>query len=97
MRPDGEFVAEMHALEAAYLELDDPMVQSGLWGGRPRWCAERSPLVEAIGRGGDVIDVGCTNGLLAADVVDWAWERGQYWDYASRHHCAGLLRWLSGT
>lgn len=67
---------EARALEAAYLESDDPIVQSGFHGGRERWVAERSPLVEGIHRDGDFLDVGCANGLLAADVVDWAADRG---------------------
>lgn len=74
--PDDRFVDEARALEAAYLESDDPIVQSGFSGGRERWVAERSPLLEAIDTDGDFLDVGCANGLLAADVVDWAAQRG---------------------
>lgn len=37
----------------------------------------RSPLVDAIDRDGDFLDVGCANGLLVADVVAWAGERGR--------------------
>ncbi len=59
------------ALEPAYLEFDDPLRQSGFSGGRERWVKERSPLIEAIERSGDFLDVGCANGLLAEDVVDW--------------------------
>jgi 2-polyprenyl-3-methyl-5-hydroxy-6-metoxy-1,4-benzoquinol methylase len=70
--PDSEFMVEMAALEAAYLRSDDPMVQSGFRGGRARWFAQRSPLLEAIDKDGDLLDVGCANGLLAADVVAWA-------------------------
>lgn len=75
-RPDEQFISEMRALEAAYLESDDPIVQSGFHGGRNRWVAERLPLVEAIDRDGDFLDVGCANGLLVSDVVLWASERG---------------------
>lgn len=67
---------EMRALEDAYLESEDAIVRSGFHGGRARWVAERSPLVEAIHRDGHFLDVGCANGLLVADVVDWAAERG---------------------
>lgn len=74
--PDSEFLTEMRALEATCLLSDDPMVQSGFLGGRERWCVERSPLVEAIDRDGSFLDVGCANGLLAADVVEWAAARG---------------------
>jgi trans-aconitate methyltransferase len=67
---------EARDLEAAYLESQDPVVQSGFHGGRQRWVAERSPLVDGIHRNGTFLDVGCANGLLAADVVDWARQRG---------------------
>jgi len=74
--PSDEFMAEMRALEPAYLEHSTPEGRSGFSGGRERWVQERSPLVEAIDRSGDFLDVGCANGLLAADVVDWAAVRG---------------------
>lgn len=74
--PDDEFIEEARSLEAAYLQSDDPIVQSGFSGGRDRWVAERSPIVEAIDGDGDFLDVGCANGLLAADVVVWAEQRG---------------------
>ncbi len=76
MRPKASFMREMRDLEPAYLESGDPMVQSGFSGGRDRWCAERSPIVEAIHRDGDFLDVGCANGLLAQDVREWAAARG---------------------
>jgi len=75
-KPEPEFIEEARNLESAYLESDDPMVQSGFSGGRGRWVSERSPLVKAIDRDGDFLDVGCANGLLAEDVVIWAAERG---------------------
>ncbi len=74
--PDHEFLEKSQELEAAYLRSEDPIVQSGFSGGRERWVAERSPVVEAIDRDGDFLDVGCANGLFAADIVDWASERG---------------------
>ncbi|MGH8945824.1 MAG: class I SAM-dependent methyltransferase [Acidimicrobiia bacterium] len=74
--PDPDFMLEAKALEMAYLGSDDPILQSGFHGGRERWVAERSPLIDAIHRDGTFLDVGCANGLLAADVVDWAAERG---------------------
>ena len=74
--PDPDFFLEMRALESAYLESEDPIVRSGFRGGRHRWVAERSPLVDAINRDGTFLDVGCANGLLAEDVVTWAREKG---------------------
>ena len=76
MRPDRDFMASMASLESGYLKTDEPEMQSGFSGGRARWIRERSPLAEAIEWHGDFLDVGCANGLLAADVVDWAAGRG---------------------
>lgn len=76
MQPDHEFLEKARSLETAYLESEDPIAQSGFSGGRERWIAERSPLVEAIDGDGSFLDVGCANGLLAADVVEWAKRRG---------------------
>lgn len=75
-RPNPEFLEQSRKLEAAYLRSDDPIVQSGFSGSRKRWVVERSPLVDAIEYDGDFLDVGCANGLLAADVTKWAAERG---------------------
>lgn len=75
-RPDPEFMSRVLSLEAAYLESDDPIVQSGFHGGRDRWIAERSPLVDGINTGGDFLDVGCANGLLVVDVAAWAAAEG---------------------
>jgi len=75
-RPDPTFIEEMQALETAYLAHDDPIMQSGYFGGRERWVAARSPLVVAIHRDGEFLDVGCANGQLAEDVVAWAADRG---------------------
>lgn len=74
--PTEEFLERCRRLESAYLESDDPIAQSGFAGGRERWVAERSPLIEATDRDGDFLDVGCANGLLAADVTEWAADRG---------------------
>lgn len=77
-RPDAQFMADMTALEDAYLRSNDPVVRSGFSGGRERWVRERSPIVEAIHRDGSFLDVGCANGLLAADVAAWASARGHH-------------------
>lgn len=66
----------MESLQGVYLSSDDPIAQSGFFGGRERWVAERSPIVEAIERDGDFLDVGCANGLLLEDVVAWAASAG---------------------
>ncbi|HSJ84867.1 MAG TPA: class I SAM-dependent methyltransferase [Acidimicrobiia bacterium] len=75
-RPDPEFIAEIESLQGVYLSSDDPIEQSGFSGGRERWVTERSPIVEAIDRDGDFLDVGCANGLLLEDIVVWAASAG---------------------
>jgi SAM-dependent methyltransferase len=66
----------MKALQDVYLASHDPMEQSGFAGGLERWVAERSPILAAIDRDGDFLDVGCANGLLLEDLVAWAAEGG---------------------
>ena len=65
-------------MQDVYLTSDDPMGQSGFWGGRVRWVAERSPIVAAIDRDGDFLDVGCANGLLLQDILAWAAASGHH-------------------
>lgn len=74
--PGADFIAEMRALQDVYLTGEDPMAQSGFSGGRERWVAERSPIIDALHRDGDLLDVGCANGLLVEDVTSWAAEKG---------------------
>lgn len=73
--PPG-FLCELMALEAAYLAHDDPIKQSGFFGGAARWRAEREPILDAIESDGDVLDVGCANGFLLECLVAWGGERG---------------------
>ena len=72
----AEFLARAEALQDAYLASDDPIRQSGFGGGAERWRAERSPILEAVPGGGDLLDIGCANGYLAECLVAWAAERG---------------------
>ena len=71
-----EHLAHIASLEDAYLQHDDPIRQSGFGGGPERWRAERSPILEAVDRDGDLVDVGCANGYLLECLVAWAAERG---------------------
>lgn len=73
--PPNSFLADEMALESVYLSSDDVAEQSGFHGGLRRWSEERRGVAEAIDRDGDFLDVGCANGLLAADVVRWCAER----------------------
>ena len=70
------FRQALSALEAAYLREADPRKQSGFHGGPERWRAEREPILTAVTDDGDLLDVGCANGYLAASLVAWAAERG---------------------
>lgn len=76
LRPPSDFMDEHRAMEATYIASDDPIKQSGFHGGRDRWVAERSPLIQAIDHDGTFLDIGCANGLLARDVVQWVADRG---------------------
>ncbi len=73
-----DYLAEMRALEEAYLSLDDLVFQSGFRGGAERWRAERLPILDAVIGDGDLLDVGCANGYLAECLAEWALERGHY-------------------
>lgn len=71
-----DFLAEVRALEDAYLQSDDPIRQSGFGGGAERWRAERGPILEAVTGDGDLLDIGCAVGYLAECLVEWGAERG---------------------
>jgi SAM-dependent methyltransferase len=58
--------------ERAYLAETDPRAQSGFHGSAERWEAARGAIVEAIGRDGTFLDVGCANGLLMESIVEWS-------------------------
>jgi probable phosphoglycerate mutase len=64
------------ALESAYLESDDPLLQSGFGGGAERWRAEREPILDGVAEDGELLDVGCANGHLLECLVAWGRERG---------------------
>lgn len=71
-----DFLAEVRALEDAYLLSDDPIRQSGFGGGAERWRAERGPILEAVTGDCDLLDIGCAVGYLAECLVAWGAERG---------------------
>ena len=72
-RPHVEQVA---ALEASYLESEDPVEQSGFGGGSERWLLEREPILDGIARSGELLDVGCANGHLLDCLCSWGERRG---------------------
>ena len=70
--------ASLHAeVRASYLsDPANPFRQSGRSSGAQRWEQTRRCIADAVPRGGDVMDVGCANGLLLQSLVAWCGERG---------------------
>jgi len=65
------------AVREYYLaDLSNPYQQSGRSSGAERWEETRRCLVQAIHRSGDLLDVGCANGLLLESLIAWAGELG---------------------
>lgn len=60
----------------AYLAGDNPRAQSGHSGDEARWEQARRLVVDAIGRDGTFLDVGCASGHLMETVQAWAAEDG---------------------
>jgi SAM-dependent methyltransferase len=80
--PDGApldeyFAALYDVLREHYLaEPDNPYRQSGRGGGAERWEESRRCIADAVDRDGDLLDVGCANGLLLESMAGWLAERG---------------------
>ena len=55
---------------------DNPYLQSGRSSGARRWEETRRLFVRALHHGGDLLDVGCANGLLLETLIAWAQEEG---------------------
>jgi len=73
--PDA-FLRELEDLEKTYLRNSDPIEQSGFYGGRERWRAEREPILDAVASNGEMLDTGCANGYLLECLVLWGRESG---------------------
>jgi SAM-dependent methyltransferase len=73
--PD-DFLKKLGELEESYLAASDPIRQSGFGGGAQRWRAEREPILDAVARSADFLDVGCANGYLLECLVAWGRQRG---------------------
>lgn len=71
-----DFLAQIRALEPAYLAESDPILQSGFHGGPERWRAERGPILDPVTEDGDLLDAGSANGYLLECLVAWGAERG---------------------
>jgi 2-polyprenyl-3-methyl-5-hydroxy-6-metoxy-1,4-benzoquinol methylase len=86
------FLQELSALESSYLTTKDPIRQSGFGGGAARWRSEREPILEAIDRDGDLLDVGCANGYLLECLMTWGRERGMNITPHGLDYGAGLIQ-----
>lgn len=73
---DGWHRAMAEIVVPAYLAADNPRAQSGHSGDEARWTYARGLLLDAIGRNGTFLDVGCASGLLMESVREWAEEKG---------------------
>lgn len=73
--PD-KFLADLKELEKSYLMNDDPIRQSGYGGGYNRWFKERSIILDAIEKDGELLDIGCANGYLLECLMQWAQKKG---------------------
>ena len=70
--PD-EFLDQVRFLEEANLAETDPILQSGFHGGPERWRSERGPILRALDRDGDLLDV--AGSAVGGDpvVTSFAW------------------------
>jgi SAM-dependent methyltransferase len=73
--PD-DYLRLLLSLEPSYLQSDDPIRQSGFGGGAARWREEREPILDAIDKDGELLDVGCANGFLLECLLVWGQQRG---------------------
>lgn len=74
---DVYFDAVRDEIARYYLaDRSNPYRQSGRTSGAERWRETRYCIVEALDRDGDLLDVGCANGLLLESLIGWAAERG---------------------
>lgn len=74
--PPEEHRRAVAGLETAYLESEDPILQSGFGGGAERWRLEREPVLDGVAGDGELLDIGCANGHLLACLSEWGRERG---------------------
>jgi Methyltransferase domain len=86
----GWYAAMRALLERAYLASDDPYAQSGMAGDAARWERGRRPIVDAIGRDGTLLDVGCANGLLMESLQAWAAAAGHRIEPYGLDYSAGI-------
>jgi hypothetical protein len=72
----GWFAATQALIVPAYLAGTNPRAQSGYSGDEARWEAARRPILDAVDRSGDLLDVGCANGYLMESLHRWAGADG---------------------
>jgi 2-polyprenyl-3-methyl-5-hydroxy-6-metoxy-1,4-benzoquinol methylase len=74
------FELNVKPLEKSYLKGVTPWQRSGVGLHNPRseeyWKAVRWPIVDAIGKSGSVLDIGCANGYLLESLQNWLEPKG---------------------
>lgn len=70
------FSSQRQMFEEAYLQTNDPYRQSGWTSSPERWRAGREVILDGVTRDGDFLDIGCANGLLLENLIEWGAERG---------------------
>lgn len=76
--PRDVYFEAVRAATAEYYLADpsNPYQQSGRSSGAQRWTETRQCIVQAVHRDGELLDVGCANGLLLESLIGWGAERG---------------------
>lgn len=64
-------------IEPAYLAAGTDQAGSGHGGTPAEWERTRRPVMTAIAADGDVLDIGCANGLLMESLHRWGGEEGR--------------------
>lgn len=67
--------AVLDIVEPAYLQAGSPQGGSGSSRDAAGWERARSLILDACDRPGDLLDVGCANGLLMESLADWSGGR----------------------
>jgi SAM-dependent methyltransferase len=73
---EGWHAAVLAVVEPAYLAAQTEQEGSGHSGTPQEWRETRGLVLDALDRDGDLLDVGCANGLLMESLHTWAAGRG---------------------
>jgi SAM-dependent methyltransferase len=71
------FESRRQEVAGTALAPDTTELRQGGWRGAPEhYRAARELILDGIPASGDLIDIGCANGLLLASLIEWGAERG---------------------